>query len=491
MFKNQNAIHKFLTRVTHDVRLCVIGDLMLDTYIFGAVDRISPEAPIPVVCVENSRQMPGGAANVAFSIASLGFSVSVAGIIGCDQAGTELLELLESELIDSSAIYKVQARPTTHKTRILSGHQQIVRLDKESRSTLSGEKSLTFIQSALSKLDASVCVVLSDYGKGVLSDECCRSIINKCNELSIPVLVDPKGRSYKKYSGATGLCPNRSELALVAGCDGEDLNRLLTVGEQLCSDLGVGFMAVTLGELGIALLERGSVAMFPTVAREVFDVAGAGDTVIATLAAAIASDIDRRDAIQLANLAAGIVVGNIGTCPVSRQEILARISLERTQENRHKVLSREEAIVRTATWRAQGRKVVFTNGCYDLLHLGHVTLIEKAKCNGDRLIVGLNSDRSVRALKGESRPIVGQQEREQVLAALSCVDAVVIFDEDTPLALIKELRPDILVKGSDYSEEQVVGAKEVRSWGGRVVLVPVVNGCSTTGLVKRAVTSIH
>jgi D-beta-D-heptose 7-phosphate kinase/D-beta-D-heptose 1-phosphate adenosyltransferase len=299
-------------------------------------------------------------------------------------------------------------------------------------------------------------------------------------------IVDPKGRDYTKYAGATIITPNRSELAEVTGCARDDANLLLAAGNRLRASLGVGAFAVTLGELGIGLVEENSIRCFATVAKKVFDVCGAGDTVLATLTAALVAGLERANAVEVANLAAGIVIGKVGTAVSSREELLARLADQSRIEAAEKIHSWETLTNLVAQWRINGESVVFTNGCFDLLHNGHLSLLQTAKRHGDRLIVAVNTDCSVRGLKGPNRPIHGQDERLRLLAAMSCVDAVVLFDEETPLRLIKLLGPDVLVKGSDYKEEEVVGAAEVRSRGGKVVLVPLVAGASTTTLLKKA-----
>ncbi|MBF0588976.1 MAG: D-glycero-beta-D-manno-heptose 1-phosphate adenylyltransferase, partial [Magnetococcales bacterium] len=328
-------------------------------------------------------------------------------------------------------------------------------------------------------------VILSDYGKGTLSTALCQTIIALAEQREIPVLVDPKGIAWQKYRGATCICPNRLELAAATRHPQEDLNTLLAAGETLRENLGVDFLAVTLSELGLALVQGdGLPRRIPAVAQEVFDVSGAGDTVIATLGAALAGDVPRMDALHLANIAAGVVVGKVGTTPINLPELIASVASEEQRGQSEKIAALEEAARLTARWREQGERVVFTNGCFDLLHAGHVTYLEKARRLGLRLVVGLNTDRSVQTLKGPTRPIIHQEDRARVLAAMASVDLVVLFDDETPLKLINALRPDVLAKGADYTENQVVGAKEVRSWGGEVALVPLVAGRSSSAIVE-------
>jgi D-beta-D-heptose 7-phosphate kinase/D-beta-D-heptose 1-phosphate adenosyltransferase len=297
--------------------------------------------------------------------------------------------------------------------------------------------------------------------------------------------VDPKGQDFGKYAGASLITPNRVELALATGRPRTDLNGLLTAGGALRRELDLGLLALTLSELGLALLDNAGIRRIPALAKEVFDVSGAGDTVIATFAAGLAAGLDLGDTAHLANLAAGVVVGKVGTVPITRDELLAAISGEAALEQAAKILDREAASARVQAWQATGERVVFTNGCFDLLHVGHVTYLERARREGHRLVVGLNTDRSVRALKGPQRPLIGEADRARVLAALAVVDAVVLFDEETPLDLILSLRPDVLAKGADYTEATVVGAAEVKSWGGQVALIPLIADRSTTGIIQR------
>ena len=489
MFSDLQKVVDAVRAGFHEPRTLVVGDLMLDRYVWGSVDRISPEAPVPVVRVGQRTERAGGAANVALNLKRLGCRVSLAGLVGADADGNVLLNLLRDAQVDLQSVVSSNGRPTSVKTRIIGGHQQILRLDREDGSAISEPHTRSLLDEVTAEMSHGLSViVLSDYGKGVLSAHVCREIINRARARDIPVLVDPKGHDYSKYSGATALSPNRSELARVTLAPSEDLTSLFEAGEKLRVQLGLGFIALTLGEHGVALLEPGTVSQFPALAREVFDVSGAGDTVIATLAASYNVGLHLHDSIQLANLAAGAVVGKIGTVPISREELLALL-VEQEERDFGKICLVSELLNRVARWRSVGDRVVFTNGCFDLLHAGHVNLLQQARAEGDRLIVGINTDRSVRALKGPKRPVIAEQQRALVLAALASVDAVVMFDDDTPLGLIKAIRPDVIVKGGDYSEGQVVGATEVRSWGGKVTLVPLVAGLSTSEVLRRVAQS--
>jgi D-beta-D-heptose 7-phosphate kinase/D-beta-D-heptose 1-phosphate adenosyltransferase len=329
-------------------------------------------------------------------------------------------------------------------------------------------------------------VVLSDYAKGALTPQVCQTIIQAARAQGTPVLVDPKSADFSRYRGATTICPNLNELSAAVHRDARELKPLLEAAEALVPELGIDFLTATLGEKGIALLRAGSCTLAPAVARQVFDVSGAGDTVIAVLALCLASGLRPESAVELANVAAGIVVGKVGTVPVERHELIAALAPQIALQGEDKVVTREELVRRTALWKANGERVVFTNGCFDLLHIGHITVLEQARRFGDRLIVAINSDASVRELKGPSRPIVGERERGRVLAALAAVDAVVVFGEPTPLEVILESRPDVIVKGGDYAVETVVGASEVMAWGGQVKIIPIVEGFSTTRLIAKS-----
>ncbi len=485
MISNLQDVLPLVASGWQHVPVLVIGDVMLDQYVWGEVDRISPEAPVPVVRATLRDEKPGGAANVAMNLACLGASVTLVGFAGLDRERTALEALLTDQGVESCLI-PVSGMPTTAKLRILSGHQQMMRLDIEAGTGFAVDDRRRLLSRALAALDHCAAVVLSDYAKGTLAEEVCQSVIREARCRQIPVLVDPKSRSFARYRGATAVCPNRKELAAATGEAGQDLTRLLHAGQELLRSLELGFMAVTLGEKGIAVLNPSSQLHAPAVIRQVFDVSGAGDTVIAVLALTMACHVPVGTAAQLANVAAGIVVSKIGTVPITKEELLGALSAQLPVRMEEKVLHSDQLISRVAAWRSSRQRIVFTNGCFDIVHIGHIRLLEEARRHGDRLVVGVNSDESVRQLKGPLRPIVGERERARVLAAFSAVDAVAIFPESTPLRLIESIRPDVLVKGGDYTEEMVVGASEVRAWGGRVELIPLVEGVSSTRLLTAA-----
>lgn len=486
MFEDRAKVFEVLGNGFAGRPVLVVGDVMLDRYLWGEVSRISPEAPVPVVRLTRESEGCGGAANVALNLAGLGAKPVLAGFIGTDDEGERLKALLAQRGVEITPMVALADRPTIAKTRVIGGHQQMLRLDREeSRPISTGDSArLLGVVNRVLEHTPPAAVILSDYAKGVLSEGVCREIIHRARGLGIPVLVDPKGSDYGKYRQATVLTPNRKELGAALGMEGVPLEALLTAAAPFRERLEVRHLAVTLSELGIALIQKNQLPQhIPAMAREVFDVSGAGDTVIATLAAGLACGLGILDALHLANLAAGVVVGRVGTTPIGLADLLTALSAEEAMDQSRKVCSLEEAQVRVGIWRGRGEQIVFTNGCFDLLHAGHVNYLEKARRLGQRLIVGLNTDRSVRELKGPTRPVIHQNDRARVLAALESVDAVVLFDEETPLTLIRTLRPDILAKGADYTEEQVVGGAEVKSWGGRVALVPLTEGRSTSTIV--------
>lgn len=481
-------LHDVIGKIEHEwpaKRLLVLGDVMLDKYIWGDVGRISPEAPVPVVRAIHQSEQPGGAANVAMNLTKLGAKVSLIGFTGGDSDEHLLTASLKSNGIDP-AFVSCQGFPTITKTRIVGGRQQMLRLDSENLSPRAEEDHNRLLARVQEELPRCHAVLLSDYAKGALAPTLCQAVIAAARKQGIPVLVDPKTADFSRYKGATTICPNLSELSVASREDVRNLEAMLTAGERMVGEFDLEYLTATLSEKGIAVIRPGNRFLAPAVARQVFDVSGAGDTVIAVLALCLASGLPIEPAAQLANIAAGIVVGKVGTVPVEKHELLAALAPDIALHAEDKVLTRDELVRRVAVWRANGESVVFTNGCFDLLHVGHITVLEQSRRLGDRLIVAINSDASVSGLKGPSRPVVEEQARARVLAALAAVDAVVVFDEPTPLDVILASRPDVIVKGGDYNEESVVGAKEVKSWGGKVAIVPIVEGHSTTRLIERS-----
>lgn len=462
----------------NQAKVMVLGDVMLDRYWFGATNRISPEAPVPVVRVQENEERAGGAANVAMNIASLNVPVRLLGLTGKDEAARALMQLLEKQSIHCD-FTQLDSHPTITKLRILSRHQQLLRLDfEEDFNNITSADLLCKLESAVQKYGA---LILSDYGKGTLNDV--QKMIQIARKVNIPVLIDPKGTDFARYRSATLLTPNMSEFEAVVGkCHSEE--EIAEKGLQLIKDLDLSALLVTRSEKGMTLL-RPNHAPFhlPTEAKEVFDVTGAGDTVISVLATALADGRSYEEACYLANVAAGIVVGKLGTSTVSTIELENAIHGRTTAGFGIMEESQLKAAVELA--KARGEKIVMTNGCFDILHPGHVSYLENARKLGDRLIVAVNTDNSVKRLKGETRPINDLATRMAVLAGLSSVDWLVAFDEDTPQRLIAEILPDLLVKGGDYKPEEIVGSKEVWLNGGEVKVLNFENGCSTTNVIKK------
>ena len=475
------------------MKVLVVGDVMLDQYTWGKVNRISPEAPVPVVTVNRKSWVLGGAGNVAANLAGLGVQVILVGVCGDDDAGKRLSRLCEREGIVSHLIVDRQ-RSTTVKTRVMAMKQQLFRLDSEETCPLVPGIAAAVMEQLKKEINAVDAVVLSDYAKGVLlSPGLCKDVIDLAREHGIPSLVDPKGCQWQRYRGATCITPNIAEFGAVT--DGPlttDEDKLASTMAEVRERYEIQCLLLTRGEKGMGIVDENHPPQFiSTAAREVYDVSGAGDTVVSTFAAAIAMGVRPGKAATIANIAAGIVVGKVGTQPVSMDELVAALQVADfscATVQKSSPSARQTAIL-VKRWQFQGETVVFTNGCFDLLHPGHIDLLNRARALGDRLVVGLNSDASVSRLKGPHRPIVSEEDRAALLRALSCVDAVVVFDEETPLELLHQLRPDVLVKGADYALDDIVGKELVESYKGRVVRVPLMQGYSTTEIERRIITT--
>lgn len=462
----------------NQAKVLVLGDVMLDRYWFGATNRISPEAPVPVVKVQDIEERAGGAANVAMNIASLNVPVALHGLIGQDDAGNALDKLLNSHNIQNHCV-ALTTHPTITKLRILSRHQQLLRLDFE--EGFHNVESRDLLNKLAQNIQDYGALILSDYGKGTL--ESVQKMIQIARKANVPVLIDPKGTDFERYRGATLLTPNMSEFEAVVGhCKDDD--DIVAKGLKMIADFDLTALLVTRSEKGMTLIRPNQAPYhLPTQAKEVYDVTGAGDTVISVLATAIADGRPFEEACYLANAAAGVVVGKLGTSTVSPVELGNAIHQRATTG--FGIVSEAElkAIVEEA--KKRGEKIVMTNGCFDILHPGHVSYLENARKLGDRLIVAVNTDDSVKRLKGEARPINELDARMAVLAGLSSVDWVVAFNEDTPQRLIGEILPNLLVKGGDYKPEDIAGAKEVINNGGEVQVLNFENGCSTTNVIKK------
>ncbi|MDG5495179.1 bifunctional D-glycero-beta-D-manno-heptose-7-phosphate kinase/D-glycero-beta-D-manno-heptose 1-phosphate adenylyltransferase HldE [Niveispirillum sp. BGYR6] len=462
-------------------RVAIIGDVMLDRFIYGDIARISPEAPVPVLKYDHAREMLGGAGNVAANARSLGADVVLIGLVGEDAAGATVRRL-------AGPAARLLARadgPTTVKTRMIARQQQMLRLDEEKVGPATAAEAAGLLAALDAALPDSDVILLSDYAKGVLAGDLPQQIIATAKGAGKRVIVDPKGRDFARYRGADLVTPNLNELRLASGADCEDDTGVVDAARNLLTRHALGALIVTRSEQGMSVVTADAAVHLPTMAREVFDVSGAGDTVVAMLACALARGASLPDAARLANAAAGIVVGKLGTAQVTPGEVALTLRQQDAGDIDAKIATQDEASAIAAQWRERGLRVGFTNGCFDLLHPGHLSLLRQARAACDRLIVGMNDDASVRRLKGESRPIQHQDARAAVLASLQLVDLVVPFTQDTPLELIQLVRPDVLVKGADYRIDQVVGADFVQGLGGRVLLANLKEGFSTTRTVAR------
>ena len=468
----------------------ILGDVMLDTWVYGHIERISPEAPVPVLRADRRHEMLGGAGNVARNIAALGGRALLVGVIGNDDSGARLRQLAGGQ---SSSPGTIELRvvvspqlPTIHKTRYVAAGQQVLRLDEEVVAPVEDDTAAQLLRHFERALPEAEAVILSDYAKGVLTDHVLERAIAAANAARKRLIADPKSRDLSRYRGVAVLTPNRLETLTATGIDCSSDAKAEEAGRVALATTNSDAILITRGADGVSVIPRaGGATHIAARARSVFDVSGAGDTLVATLALSLASGKSLADAARLANCAAGIVVEKVGTATISPRELSEALHEPRHGSDRAKIQPLEGVMEHIARWRAGGVRIGFTNGCFDLLHPGHVTLLAKARAACDRLIVGLNSDGSVKRLKGANRPIQNEVARTTVMASLGSVDLVVLFEEDTPIRLIEAIRPDLLVKGSDYAEEDVVGASFVRSYGGKILLVPIEPGHSTSGMVSR------
>lgn len=466
----------------------VVGDVMLDRFVYGAVERISPEAPIPVLLVEREKQMLGGSGNVAANIAALGAVASIVCVVGKDAAGEEVRLQLQEAGIEGLLVSSPSAM-TTVKSRFIGSTQQVLRVDRENTAAITAELEDQVVAQVIAKIATVGAVVLSDYGKGVLSARVVAQIITAAKHANVPVIVDPKGVDFSKYRGATAVTPNRKELEAATSMKAATNDDVRAAAMKIIIECGIPNVLATRSKDGMSLISADAEPLhIAAQVREVFDVSGAGDTVIAAFASLIASGIDMVDAAILANVAAGIAVGKAGTAVVFPEEIARVITYRNgyaeTQEQT-KIASLKTAAVEANRQRAHGKKVGFTNGCFDLLHPGHLATLRQARAACDFLVVAINSDASVKRLKGPSRPIQDETARAAVLAAMNMVDMVVVFGEDTPIELITAIRPDVLVKGGQYKLEEVVGYDIVMSYGGKIVRADMEDGFSTTNTIAR------
>ena len=469
-----------ISLVNKQPKILVIGDLMIDHYLWGECERISPEAPIPIVNIDDENTVLGGAGNVVNNLVALGAHTDILSVIGDCDIANELGTLLSNINVSTNHLVKEKGRLSSKKSRIIASHQQVIRYDRESDYDISEKSQQTLFDQYKKILKQYDIVLLSDYGKGVLTDSLTRDLIQEANNLGIKVLVDPKGINYFKYSGAYLLTPNKKEASLATNIDIIDDSSLLRAITQLKEKCSLNVSLITLSENGVAIYDN-DLRVHPTMAREVYDVTGAGDTVLATLGYALSSNYDIDQAVEFANLAAGVVVGKIGSATASIDEINDyKSSLHQSSSEEH-IKTLIEIEVLSTKLKDKGKKIVFTNGCFDILHAGHVRYLETAKSFGDILMVGVNSDKSVRTLKGETRPINSEQDRALLIASLEAVDYVIIFNEDTPYELINAIKPHTLVKGGDYAGQKVVGQDLVSE----LRLVNFIEGKSTTRTIEK------
>lgn len=475
-------------------KVLVFGDFILDRYIWGEVNRISPEAPIQILKVQREDNRLGGAANVAHNLVALGARVAVLGLVGSDYASRKILQIFNSvkaqcgkNSLDCHGIIVDKNRTTPIKERMIAHNQQVLRVDKEIHndkyliSTAVKRRLLKCFSDIIKSVDV---VILSDYNKGILTNELLSKIIPLCHKHKKMVLIGPKGRDFRKYQGATALAPNRSETEDATGIEITDhQDSYKTAARQMLKKYALEFVIITLGPNGLYLLDRNGVSAYdPARHRDVYDVTGAGDTVLAALGIAFASKLSYQQTLHLANLAAGVVVSKVGTATVTRDEIIQHHNLTPTQD---KLKTLNQLLKALETKKSNKQKIVFTNGCFDLIHQGHIKTLEFARSQGDVLVVGLNSDKSVHRIKGRHRPILDQRNRASILSSFSAIDYIVIFDESTPLELIKRISPDVLIKGADWAEDNIVGADVIKKYGGKVIPVPLIPNISTSAIIRK------
>jgi D-beta-D-heptose 7-phosphate kinase/D-beta-D-heptose 1-phosphate adenosyltransferase len=461
----------------------VVGDVMLDRYAYGTVDRVSPEAPVPIVSISREVAMPGGAGNVVRNLTALGASVAFVSVLGDDQAGSDLTGLIGGQPGVEPWLLVQGGRLTTVKTRYIAAGQQLLRADQDDPTPVQARLAERMIRIARDAMTATSVTVLSDYGKGLFAGDVAPQLIAAAKSVGKRVVVDPKGTNYARYAGADVIAPNRTDLAQATGMPVGTEEAIIAAARALRDAHGFGAVVVTRAEDGMTVVGPDAATHIQAQAAQVYDVSGAGDTVVATLAAGLAAGLDLLAAARLANLAAGVVVGKVGTAVARPDDLLEALSPQGGVLR--KVVAHAAAVEQVERWRQRGWRIGFTNGCFDLLHPGHVHLLEQARGACDRLVVAINSDASVHRLKGAARPVQPEAARAAVLASVAAVDLVTVFAEDTPQALIAELRPDLLVKGADYEIEGVVGAELVKGWGGRVMLAELLPGHSTTATVTR------
>lgn len=487
-FDSSRRLHDLLAGFGR-CRVLVVGDFMYDRFTHGTVDRISPEAPIPVFRVRHNHEMLGGAGNAALNIVAAGGKATLLSVVGDDAIGVKARQLVHEMIGPESVLVPETKRQTTIKQRYIANNQQLLRADTETTLPVGADATKELLAAYDKALPGCNAVLISDYAKGLLTDEILAALIGRARGAGKPVLIDPKRKDFRGYSGATLVKPNRKEISEAIGRDITSDEDVITAGRTLMDIAQLEYLLITRGKDGLTVLDKKDATHIAAMKREVWDVSGAGDTVIALLALGVAAGGSVVDAARLANLAAGIVVSKVGTATVSALELSHAIDAAdeavETKSELQNVMSLDQAVEQVSRWRRLGLKIGFTNGVFDLLHPGHLSSLRMAKAECDRLIVAVNSDESVKRLKGPDRPIQDEQHRAAVLAALGYVNLVLIFAEDTPQTLIEKLLPDVLIKGGDYTPEEIVGSDVVRAHGGRVVITPILDGFSTTEIVTR------
>ena len=475
------AIEKFST-----VRVLCLGDIMLDKFIYGSVDRISPEAPVPVFSIQDERIMLGGVGNVMRNLLALGSHVSLISVIGNDKVGREVAAMIGKETNVIPFLITENGRITTAKMRYVAGNHQVLRADNETTSAITNDTQMQIEEAVISELQHNDIIILSDYGKGVLTRTLVHKVITLAKEHQKTVIVDPKSKDFSHYYGATLISPNLAELANASSEDISSDDKIIYAARKLMETHHIANILVTRSKDGMTLvMENGENHPIRARVHEVYDVSGAGDTAIATLTLAIASGLSLPESASMANIAAGVVVGKPGTAIINTHDLKMELFVNEKTSGTNKIQILEDAVIQVKRWKSEGKVVSFTNGCFDLMHSGHISVLNRTKMHCDKLIVAVNSDASVRKIKGENRPINNEMERALLLASLSVVDMVILFSEDNPLKLLEVLKPDVLAKGADYQKHEVVGHELVESYGGKIVLIPLKEGYNTADIVTQ------
>ena len=464
--------------------LC-IGDVILDKFVYGDVDRISPEAPIPVFKINSDKLMLGGAGNVASNLCGLGAKTRFITVVGDDLAGRNIKKLISDTPNTTATLIIEKERRTSIKTRYIAGGQQMLRTDDETAILVNKNTEQRILKLAATALKNYNVLVIADYAKGVFSAELTKKLIILAKQLKIPVIVDPQGNNYKRYKGVDIVTPNRKELSLATGMPSNTDKQIKIAANKLISDYNIKSILATRSGDGMTLINSNSFVTYAAEAQEIFDVSGAGDTVVATISASLSAGIDLIQAVKLANISAGIVVAKTGTAIAYASDILETLENHKLQKSNNKILDMKLAINRVKVWRSQKLKIGFSNGCFDLLHPGHMATINAAKAVCDKLIIGLNNDASIKRLKGKKRPVQSEEIRAQILSSLTNVDAVLIFAEDTPIKILKNLKPDIFIKGGDYKIEMLPEANIIKAYGGEIILTNLLKGQSTTKTISK------